>query len=157
MTDTPRVSIRLSRDEAWDFVTASHTGIFTTLRRDGVPIAMPVWFVALDSRIYMQTRGKKLLRIANDPRSSFLVESGDRWVELEAVHLTGVARVLTPGSALVDHVVEAMDRKYSAYRTDRTAMPDETRVAYTESAGGIVEFMPDDRILSWDNSRLGLA
>jgi len=32
---------RLSPEEAWAVVEASHTGIFTSLRRDGVPIALP--------------------------------------------------------------------------------------------------------------------
>ncbi|MEI7993095.1 MAG: pyridoxamine 5'-phosphate oxidase family protein, partial [Actinomycetota bacterium] len=83
MADGKKPSIRLSRDEAWQMIADSPTGIFTSLRRDGVPISMPLWFEALDERIYFTTRGKKLVRIANDPRSSFLVEAGERWVDLQ--------------------------------------------------------------------------
>jgi hypothetical protein len=45
--------IRLSVDEAWDTIDRAHTGILTTLRRDGVPVSLPVWFVVLDRRIYV--------------------------------------------------------------------------------------------------------
>ena len=47
----PRRSFRLSDEEIWEFVTNAHTGIMTTLRRDGVPIAMPLWFAVVDRAI----------------------------------------------------------------------------------------------------------
>ena len=81
------MSIRLSEDEAWDVISASHTGILTTLRRDGSPIALPVWFAVVDRTVCMRTprRTKKVARVRRDPRASFLVESGERWAELVAV------------------------------------------------------------------------
>jgi Pyridoxamine 5'-phosphate oxidase len=42
-------------DEAWEAVGAAHTGILTTLRRDGGPIALPVWFVVDDRTVAMMT------------------------------------------------------------------------------------------------------
>ncbi len=89
-------SVRLSRDEAWAELTNAHTGILTTLRRDGVPITLPVWFVVLDERIYVSAPGhtKKIARVRNDPRVSFLVESGERWAELRAVHVTGKGHIV---------------------------------------------------------------
>ena len=68
----PRRSFRLTDDEIWEYVASAHTGIMTTLRRDGMPIAMPLWFAAVDRAIYVHTRGKKLTRMAHDPRASFL-------------------------------------------------------------------------------------
>ena len=72
------MGIRLSREEAWDVLAAAHTGILTTLRADGTPIALPVWFVVLDERIYVGTpeHTKKVARVKRNPRASFLVESG---------------------------------------------------------------------------------
>jgi PPOX class probable F420-dependent enzyme len=148
------VNIRLSREEAWVVLEAAHTGILTTLRADGVPIALPVWFVALDERIYVgsPSHRKKLVHIRRDPRVSFLVESGERWAELRGVHLTGVARVVDD-EALRERVRAAMDTKYSAFRTSRSEMPERTRDAY-EVPITVVVIVPDERILSWDNSRL---
>jgi hypothetical protein len=45
------MSIRLSEAEAWAELERAHTGIFTTLQRNGWPISLPMWFVALDRHI----------------------------------------------------------------------------------------------------------
>lgn len=147
----------MTDDEAWDVVARAHTGILTSLRRDGMPIATPVWFVAMDRRIYVagQLHTKKYGRIARDPRVSFLVESGERWVELVGVHLTGHAVQLDLGPRL-DEVMAALHAKYAPYRGVRTEMPDATR-EYYERQAITIEIVPDDRILTWDNSRLFAA
>ncbi len=146
--------IRLGVDEAWATIDRAHTGILTTLRRDGVPISLPVWFVVLDRRVYVSgpAHTKKFARIARDPRVSFLVESGERWVDLLGVHLTGTARVVDD-EQLRDRVATAMAEKYDRYRTPRDQMPDTTRARY-ERPNTTVEITPDDRILSWENARL---
>jgi PPOX class probable F420-dependent enzyme len=150
------VSVRLSRDEAWSVLAAAHTGIFTSLRRDGTPIALPLWFVVLDHRVYVSgpAGAKRLARIRRDPRVSFLVESGERWAELRAVHLTGRARIVIDPE-LKARVAAALDAKYAAYRTARAEMPAATRAHYQVEIATI-EITPDGRILSWDNARLGL-
>ena len=150
-------SLRLSREEAWDVITRSHTGIFTSLRRDGTPIALAVWFVAFDERVYISgpSHRKKFARVRHNPRVSFLVESGEYWKELVGVHLTGNARVVTEPD-LLERVSEALRVKYEAFRTPRPEMPDDTRAAY-ETQHTTIEIVPDDRILSWDNSRIDLS
>jgi PPOX class probable F420-dependent enzyme len=146
--------IRLSDDEAWAVIAQAHTGILTTLRGDGVPIALPVWFVALDRRIYVSGPAptKKFARIRHDPRVSFLVETGTAWVELTAVHLTGRAHVVEDADAR-ERVEAALHEKYRAFRIERSAMPERTRTNY-EVEVTTIEIVPDDRILSWENARL---
>jgi nitroimidazol reductase NimA-like FMN-containing flavoprotein (pyridoxamine 5'-phosphate oxidase superfamily) len=141
-------------DEIWSFVEQAHTGIMTTLRRDGMPIALPVWFVCLDRQIYVSTRGKKLARLRHDPRASFLVEDGMAWKELRAVHFTGRAEVVELEGELAKRYRDEVDRKYAGYRTSRTEMPEATAKAYATATGGIVRFVPDERILHWDNRKL---
>jgi Pyridoxamine 5'-phosphate oxidase len=148
-----RPSFRLTDSEIWEFVVGGHTGILTTLRRDGMPIAMPVWFVCINRTIFVHTRGKKLKRIAHDPRASFLVESGHAWSELKAVHFTGVAAVGGLDDALLAQVETEASRKYDAYRTAITDMPPTAAAAYASSMQWI-RFTPDDRMLSWDNRKL---
>jgi PPOX class probable F420-dependent enzyme len=147
-------SIRLSADEAWAVLGRAHTGVLTTLRRDGVPISLPVWFVALDRRLYVSgpAHTRKFARIAHDPRVSFLVESGERWVDLLGIHLTGTARVVDD-AALAERVAAALAAKYDPFRLPRDEMPDATRTRY-ETATTTIEIVPDDRILSWENARL---
>lgn len=149
------MSIRLSRDEAWAELASAHTGILTTLRVDGVPITLPVWFVVRDERIFVSgpARTKKFARLRRDPRCSFLVESGERWDELRAVHVTGRARELTDAEEL-EQVAGLFDEKYRGFRTARAVMPEATRAHYS-SAASTIEIVPDERILSWDNARIG--
>ncbi len=150
------MSVRLGRDEAWAELAVAHTGILTTRRADGVPIALPVWFVVLDERIYIGTPAhtKKVKRLRHDPVVSFLVESGQRWAELRGVHLTGQARVVDDPE-LRDRVQAALREKYEAYTTKRAAMPEATRRHY-EVETAVIEIVPDERILSWHNARLPL-
>ena len=146
------MSIRLSRDEAWAVLAEAHTGILTTLRSDGTPVSLPMWFVAIDERIYVVTpeRTKKVARVQHNPRVAFLVESGQRWAELVAVHLTGTARVVDDPH-LCTGVRAAMDHKYAGFRTEPSPA-DAARLADTNMA--VIEITPDDRILTWDNNRL---
>jgi PPOX class probable F420-dependent enzyme len=150
------VTVRLGRDEAWAELAAAHTGILTTRRADGAPIALPVWFAVLDERIYVGTPAhtKKVIRIRRDPVVSFLVESGQRWDELRGVHLTGRARIVDEPE-LRDRAQAALREKYESYRTERAAMPEATRRYYVTDTA-VIEIVPDERFLSWDNARLPL-
>ena len=150
------MSIRLSPDEAWDALGAAHTGILTTLRRDGMPITLPMWFVALDRTICFSapSRTKKVARLRRDPRASFLVESGERWAELRAVHLTGRVEEVTD-ERTVARIGDAIDVKYAAFRTASSALPDATRAHYTGRT--TFRLVPDERVLTWDNARIELG
>jgi nitroimidazol reductase NimA-like FMN-containing flavoprotein (pyridoxamine 5'-phosphate oxidase superfamily) len=147
-------SPRMTDDEIWAFVSDAHTGVMTTLRRDGVPIALPLWFACVDRQVYAQTRGKKLQRIAHDSRSSFLVESGERWAELQAVHFTGTAEIIDVEGDLARQIRQEIERKYAAFTTPRAAMPKATGDHYATTMSAVVRFTPDTRVLSWDNRKL---
>ena len=150
------VTVRMTDEEIWTFLTEGHTGIFTTLRVDGHPIALPVWYAVIDRRIYVVTRGKKVARVAKDSRCSLLVESGERWAELQAVHVVCEGRVIDPDDELESAIRAEMNRKYAAYRTAPKAMPDATRQHYANSGSAVIELLPLERILNWDNKKLGL-
>ena len=153
-----KLSPRMTETEVWDFVRDGHTGIFTTLRRDGMPIAMPMWYCCLDRTVYMQTRGRKLQRIQHDPRTSFLVESGDIWAEMAAVHLTGRAEhIESPSNDLEAAFGAEMERKYRAFRgtgLGGARVPKQVDEYYAAQMRGLVRFVPDDRVLHWDNAKM---
>jgi PPOX class probable F420-dependent enzyme len=146
----------LSDDEAWAVLAASHTGIFTTLRRDGMPVSLPVWFVTLDRTICLAapSRTKKVGRLRRDPRAAFLVESGERWAELQAVHCSGKVEFVDD-LAEIERIDAALDDKYLAFRTQRTAMPEATQRHYAGRT--FLRLVPEGRILSWDNRRIPLG
>jgi PPOX class probable F420-dependent enzyme len=149
------MSIRLDEDEAWSVIEGSHTGILTTLRADGSPVTLPMWFVVINRTLCFSTfpRTKKVARLTRDPRAAFLVESGEKWAELCAVHLSGHLEPVTdePTMARID---AAMDEKYRAFRTSRAAMPAATQEYYATKR--FYRLVPEHRMLTWDNSRLEL-
>jgi PPOX class probable F420-dependent enzyme len=145
--------IRLTADEAWDKIASAHTGILTTLRRDGMPIALPVWFIAEDRTIAMMTPTgtKKIARVTHDPRASFLVESGERWADLCGVHLTGRVEIVDDEPAM-QRIEAAVFAKYAAFRPALDGLPAKTRTYYAKQV--FLRFVPEGRILTWDNSRI---
>ena len=150
----PKPTVRMSTEECWEMLESSVTGVFTTLRANGQPIALPVWYVVLDQKIYMVTRGKKVVRLRNDQRCSFLVESGDRWAELRAVHVECTGRVIEPTEELARRIGEALDEKYAPYQTARDVMPEQTRDYYQKNLNATIELTPEGKLLNWDNSKL---
>jgi PPOX class probable F420-dependent enzyme len=152
------MGVAMSEAEAWAFLARGHTGILTTLRRDGWPVALPLWFVVDDRRIYVATpsTARKLQRIAHDDRGSFLVETGEAWGELAAVHLPVRARVLDPE----DDAEEArragrlFAEKYAAFRTSGEKLPAATTKHYRSQR--VVRLDPAGPPVSWDNSRIRL-
>lgn len=149
------MGIRLAPTEAWDVIAASHTGILTTLRRDGMPVSLPVWFAVDQQTIGMRTPSgtKKVFRIRRDPRASFLVESGKRWEELRAVHLTGRAEVVEDPDAIA-RIGAALDAKYAGFRPASAALPTQTQAYYADET--FLRFTPEGRMLTWDNARIPL-
>jgi nitroimidazol reductase NimA-like FMN-containing flavoprotein (pyridoxamine 5'-phosphate oxidase superfamily) len=152
-----RPRIRLTPEEAWEFIGQSHTGIFGTLRSDGMPIMLPIWFVVIDRKIYVRTStdSKKAKRARRDARASFLVERGERWAELQAVHMVGQTTEVDVASDRGVEAEEKFSAKYAAFRTDNSQMSPTTRSRYAAQRV-FLEFEPDERVLSWDNRRLGL-
>ena len=150
------MGIRLSEDEAWALLDTAHTGILTTLRADGTPVALPVWFVTDGRTICFSAPSgtKKVARVRRDPRASFLVESGLRWAELAAVHLDGDVAVVDDDVAAA-RIASRLDEKYAAFRTAATSMPATARQHYATRT--LLRFVPRGRILSWDNSRMELT
>jgi PPOX class probable F420-dependent enzyme len=149
------MGIRLTSDEAWEAVVAAHTGILTTLRRDGMPIALPVWFVVDDRSIALMTPAgtKKIARIRHDPRASFLVESGQRYTDLRGVHFTGSVDIVEDATA-ISRIEAAVNAKYAAFRPPAARLPAAAQAYYASQV--FLRFVPDGRILTWNNARLAL-
>jgi PPOX class probable F420-dependent enzyme len=147
--------IRLTEDEAWAEIASAHTGILTTLRRDGMPIALPVWFVAEGRTVELMTpaRTKKIARVRRDPRAAFLVESGERWADLRGVHLTGRVEIVTDDTA-ARRIEAAVNAKYAAFRPGLASLPAATQAYYAEQV--YLRFVPEGKILNWDNARIAV-
>jgi PPOX class probable F420-dependent enzyme len=150
------MTIRLTPEEAWEAVAAAHTGILTTLRRDGMPIALPVWFVVDNRSIAVMTPAgtKKIARIRHDPRASFLVESGQQYTDLRGVHFTGRVAIVEDATAM-SRIEAAVNAKYAAFRPPAASLPKAAQAYYASQV--FLQFVPDGRILTWDNARLAMG
>lgn len=147
------MGFRLTEDEAWDALAAAHTGLLTTLRRDGRPVTLPVWHVVIDRAIFVRTpaRTKKLIRIGNDPRGHFVVETGRAWADLAAVTLAVRAEIVDD-EALAARAVAAVDEKYAAHAAPTERLPDAVRETYADMR--VVRLEPAGRLGSWNNRAL---
>jgi nitroimidazol reductase NimA-like FMN-containing flavoprotein (pyridoxamine 5'-phosphate oxidase superfamily) len=150
------MGVLLTDDEAWAELEHAHTGILTTMRRDGMPVTLPTWFVALDRKVYVRTPAKtrKVEHVQRDPRATFLVERGERWADLCAVMLYATTTVHRDGE-LVTRVLDALEAKYAAFRTETAALPDATRKHYGGSAV-VLELTPTEPPVTWNNAKLAL-
>ena len=150
------MTIRLTVDEAWEAVDSAHTGILTTLRRDGMPIALPVWFVVDDRSIALMTPAgtKKIARIQHDPRASFLVESGEQYTKLRGVHLTGRVEVVQDATATSAYRGWPSTPSTQRFARPAANLPAAAQAYYAKQA--FLRFVPDSRILTWDNARLAM-
>lgn len=148
------MGIQFSDDEERQFLATTHTGVVTTLRKDGWPISLPVWFAAFDDAICLRTpaRSKKVARVRNDDRCCFLVEGGEAWAELHAVLWLGHISEVTD-EALLARAGEAIATKYAAFAMVRAKLPDVTKQHY--GRGEVVyELRPDERRITWDNRKI---
>jgi Pyridoxamine 5'-phosphate oxidase len=146
-------SVRLTSAEAWEVVVAGQTAVLTTLRSDGWPISVPVWFVTAGDRIYVRTFGAKVGRLAHDSRASFLVETGTRWSEFVAAYLSAQATVQAMTPELDGWFQAEMAAKYGDRFTRWEQMPAASQAYYARTPRSLVTLTPVGPIRGWDNRR----
>lgn len=148
------MGVELTEEELWEFLRNSHTGILTTLDRDGFPISLPTWHVVLDRRVYLRTldTSAKVRRLRTDARACFLAESGEQWIDLEAACLVGHALEVSDPD-LKAAVTSALGEKYGAYRQSRRSLPDAVQEHYRRGEA-IIGFDGDRRTISWYNRKI---
>lgn len=151
------MGVRLTEDEVWEMLANSHTGIITTLRRDGWPVSLPMWFAVVDRKIYMRTlaASKKALRIKHDERACFMVESGEAWKDLAAVVVPVRASLIDPAGEEAKRALAVMGAKYKGFGLPQTQVPDATKKHY--GAGSVViRLDPAGHMITWNNAKIRL-
>jgi hypothetical protein len=151
------MGVRLTDDEAWEMLANGHTGTITTLRRDGWPISLPMWFAVVDRKIYMRTlaASKKALRIKHDQRACFMVESGEAWKDLAAVVVPVRASLIDPSGDEARRALAAIGAKYEGFGVPQKAVPEATRKHY---GGGnvVIRLEPAGDMITWNNAKIRL-
>ena len=142
----------MTAEERDTFLAHAATGVLTTLRHDGSPISLPMWFVVIDRDVHVRTRAsaRKVDRIERDGRACFVVDSGAAWVDLKAVTISGSLVAVTGRAATA--VEEALNEKYRG-RGVPDRVPTRTAEHYADESR-YFRLVPEHRELTWDNSKL---
>lgn len=148
-----RELIRMSHDEAVEFLREPHTMAVATHGPDGDIHLVAMWYGFIADAVAFWTYGKsqKIVNLRRDPRITCLVEDGDSYDTLRGVELKGRATVFDdeetimavgrsvheryngPFSGEVEEVIRQMGRKRVAVRIDV------------------------DHMVTWDHTKLGGA
>jgi nitroimidazol reductase NimA-like FMN-containing flavoprotein (pyridoxamine 5'-phosphate oxidase superfamily) len=151
------MGVRLTEDEAWERLATSHTGIITTLRRDGWPVSLPMWFAVVDRKIYMRTlaASKKALRIKRDERACFMVESGEAWKDLAAVVVPVRASMIDPDGDEAKRALAAIVAKYQGFGVPQEQVPKATTKHYGATSV-VIRLDPAGEMITWNNAKIRL-
>ena len=132
---------QMSEADREAFLAVNRYGILSTLRRDGSPIAIPVWFDWDGSSVRMFTNAgsPKLRRLAHDARASVLVtnhiDEKEKWVAFD-----GTVAVSDDGGF---ELAEKLAQRYWDLNDPVRASALESWRAM-ESGWRLLEMVPDD-------------
>jgi PPOX class probable F420-dependent enzyme len=148
-----RDQIAMSAEEIRDFLAAGGTVQLALYGPDGYPDITPMWYVVEDGMLWMRTYGKsqKVVNARRNPRCCALIETGDRYLELRGVQITGDLQV----SDDVDRICWVAARLMVKYEGVADEHIPDLEAAYAERAPKQVALgLPMDRIVSWDHRKL---
>jgi PPOX class probable F420-dependent enzyme len=145
----------MTAEEQRDFLENGHTAIVTTIRKDGRPSAVPIWYVMSEGRMYIGTPSvaAKLGHLRRDPRCCVLVEVGEKWRELAALQFQADAVILEDGPEAAA-ARAASDDKYHAFRTPAEQLPAAARALYGDSVW--IRLDPVGEPVTWKNEKMRL-
>ena len=150
-----RSEIAMSDDEIADFLAYGGTVQLALLGPDGYPDITPMWFVIDGGRLWMRTYGKsqKVVNARRDPRCCALIETGDRYLELRGVQITGDVEVVED----IDRICWVAARLMVKYEgVDPEHIP-ALEAAYRDRAPKQAALsLPLERIVSWDHRKMAV-
>jgi len=155
---SPRPKLDMTFEEIVALLREPHTGVLSTLRRDGYPHSVGIYYVPvvtepLEIHMWVYAKSQKAVNVRRDPRSSLLVEAGRPYADLRGVLVTGNSRVVTE----FEKVLELGKKVYERYFEPNTG------VGLADAGPGIERqarkraalIMTATGYASWDHSRAG--
>ena len=149
---------QMTPEEIDAFLDSQRTLLFVTTRRDGSPVAHPLWFARLGRSLYVNTRSDSLKyrHVARDPRVCAVVESGETYFDLRGVRIEGrCQRVEDPDEiARVAAAQAEKDRRIGSGRQDVPEWFAESRSRRLGRGERVLLRIPMARVYAWDFSKL---
>jgi PPOX class probable F420-dependent enzyme len=142
--------IRMSHDEAAEFINEHQRAYVSTLNKDGSSHLVPVTYVVFDRQLTFWTDrvSQKTKNLERDPRITALVEAGVDFQELRAVQLVGTA-TMRDDAATSQQVAELfLARVPDEYKEMARA----TIMSLAEQR--VVVSVVPDRTVSWDHRKM---
>lgn len=143
----------MSETEIREFLEGGGTVQLALYGPDGYPDITPMWFVLDGDTLWMRTyaRSQKVVNARRDPRCCALIETGDRYLELRGVQITGDL-LITDDVERICWVAARLMVKYEG--VDPEHIP-ALEAAYAEKAPKQVAMaLSLQRIVSWDHRKL---
>lgn len=148
-----RSDIAMSEDEIRAFLEEGGTVQLALYGPDGYPDITPMWYVIDGDMLWMRTYGKsqKVLNARRDGRCCALIETGDHYVELRGVQITGDLQI----SDDVERICWVAARLMVKYEgVDPEHIP-ALEAAYAQRAPKQVAMgLSLSRIVSWDHAKM---
>jgi PPOX class probable F420-dependent enzyme len=143
----------MSGAEIAGFISDHGTAVLTTLRADGRPVPLPVWYVAFDGALYVQTplRSRKVGNIERDPRVAVLIDDGQRWEHLRGVLIQGTAELVTD-EAVLARVLSAFRDLFAGLTVPAETLPSAMAARYAAQA--VFRVAVPEQPVSWDNRKV---
>jgi hypothetical protein len=140
------------------FLDAQRTLLFVTIRRDGSPVAHPLWFTKLGENVYVNTRrdSLKFRNVSRDPRVCAVVEAGETYFELRGVRIEArCQRVEDPDEiSRVEAAQAEKDRRIESGMGEAPEWLSESRSRRLDRGERVLLRIPIERIYTWDFSKL---
>lgn len=154
-----RGQIAMVEDEIVDFIGQRWIVVLATLKSDGRPHLVPMWF-GHDGpliEVWSYGRSQKTLNLRRDPRATLLLETGTEYGELRGVSLECDVEVLEAPED-VERIGMRLAERYSGAAPSGLAPGEEARTALRARAAKRVRlrFTPT-RTITWDHRKLGDA
>src|SRR4051812_35451287 len=143
--------IRMTDDEVHEFLHLRQTMNIGSFGPDGNIHLVAMWYGFLGEHPAFETfaKSQKVQNLRRDPRITVLVESGDRYEELQGVEIVGHARIHEHEETLMAVARDVVDRYFGI---DNAEDLDAVAAGLARKRVAI-EVVPE-KIVSWDHQKL---
>jgi len=153
-----RPATQMTANEIDAFLDSQRTLTLVTLRKDGSPVAHPMWFTKLGDALYINTRrdSLKARNVSHDARVCAVVEDGESYFELRGVRVEGPCEEVTDDDEIA-RAQAAQSAKDERIGSGMLEMPDwfeGSREQRLTQGDRVVLRIPMDRVHSWDFSKV---
>ncbi len=146
-----RDRIRMTDEDAWDFIASRKAMQTATLNRDGSPHLTTNWFAIVGRQILFETytKSQKIVNLRRDARIALLWEDGELYGELRGVSMNGAVTLIDDFERVADLAQHVVRRNYP--ETPESEVGEAARGLARKRTGVVVR---PEKIFSWGHRKL---